>query len=105
MLDFVPQKHLSYYLLHDKVPAKFSRDAKRLNEDSVVVDIKDGVLFGPKTKKLAGVGGAYKGACHCQYVHWEVSVDEEDELNHMVCRCDMCKKLGGGPYNCIYIVP
>ncbi|KAF2629360.1 hypothetical protein BU25DRAFT_409256 [Macroventuria anomochaeta] len=57
ILEFASQEHLDYYLLQDKVHAEFSRNAKPLIEDSVVVDIKDGLLFGPKPRKPVGQGG------------------------------------------------
>ncbi|KAF9691606.1 hypothetical protein EKO04_010287 [Ascochyta lentis] len=105
VLEFASQAHLDYYLLQDEVHAAFSRAAKPLIEDSVVVDIKDGVLFGPKPRKPVGAGGVWKGACHCGDVEWDVTIAEEEELKHIVCHCDTCKKLGGGPYSCNYIVP
>ncbi|KZM23860.1 carbon-sulfur lyase [Ascochyta rabiei] len=105
VLEFASQAHLDYYLLHDGVHAEFSRAAKPLIEDSVVVDITDGVLFGPRPKKPVGLGGLWTGACHCGDVEWEVAIPEEEELRHIVCHCDTCKKLGGGPYSCNYIVP
>lgn len=105
VLEFATQEHLDYYLLHDSVHAQFSRDAAPLVEDSVVVDIRDGVLFGPKPRKPVGEGGVWKGACHCGDVAWEVSVGEGEQMRHVVCHCDTCKKLGGGPYSCNYIVP
>ena len=105
VLEFASQQHLDYYLLQDEVHAEFSRKAKPLIEDSVVVDIKDGVLFGPKPKKPVGLGGVWKGTCHCQDIEWSVQVSQDEELKHIVCHCDTCKKLGGGPYSCNYIVP
>ncbi|KAJ4409774.1 hypothetical protein N0V91_002248 [Didymella pomorum] len=105
VLEFASQDHLDYYLLQDPVHLEFSRSAKHLIEDSVVVDISDGVLFGAKPRKPVGRGGRWEGACHCGDVEWEVQVGEEEELKHIVCHCDTCKKLGGGPYSCNYIVP
>ena len=104
VLEFASQDHLDYYLLQDPVHLEFSRSAKHLIEDSVVVDISDGVLFGAKPRKPVGRGGRWEGACHCRDVEWEVQVGEEEELKHIVCHCDTCKKLGGGPYSCNYIV-
>ncbi|KAJ8109855.1 hypothetical protein OPT61_g7151 [Boeremia exigua] len=104
VLEFASQEHLDYYLLRDSVHAEFSRDARPLVEDSVVVDITDGVLFGPRTKMPVGVGGVWKGACHCGDVGWEIRVAEGENVRHIVCHCDTCKKLGGGPYSCNYIV-
>ncbi len=105
VLEFASQAHLDYYLQHDPVHAEFSRSAKPLTEDSVVVDITDGVLFGPKPKMPVGVGGVWTGSCHCRDVGWEVRVPEGEEVKHTVCHCDTCKKLGGGPYSCNFIVP
>jgi len=105
ILEFACQEDLDYYLLHDGVHAEFSRNAKPLIEDSVVVDIKDGVLFGPRPRRPVGEGGVWKGACHCGDVGWEVRIAQGEQLRHIVCHCDTCKKLGGGPYSCNYIVP
>ncbi|KAF3039856.1 hypothetical protein E8E11_004703 [Didymella keratinophila] len=105
VLEFASQDHLDYFLLQDPVHLGFSRNAKPLIEDSVVVDIRDGVLFGLKPRKLVGLGGRWEGACHCSDMKWGVRVGEEEELKHIVCHCDTCKKLGGGPYSCNDIVP
>ncbi|KAF3037505.1 hypothetical protein E8E12_006426 [Didymella heteroderae] len=62
VLEFASQEHLDYYLLQDSVHLEFSRNAGPLIEDSVVVDIKDGVLFGPKPRKPVGLGAIWKDA-------------------------------------------
>ena len=105
ILEFASPEHLDYYLLHDQVHAEFSLNAKPLIEDSVVVDIRDGVLFGPKPRRPTNLSGVWKGACHCGDVRWEVSVEKTETIKHVLCHCDTCKKLGGGPYSCNYIVP
>lgn len=110
VLEFASQDDLDYYLTRDPVHLEFSRNAHPLIEDSLVVDIRDGVLFGPAAKRPPGVtfpgegGRTWKGACHCGGCEWEVRTDGED-LKHVLCHCDTCKKLGGGPYSCNYIVP
>lgn len=105
ILEFASQDDLDYYLLQDEVHAEFSRKASPLVEDVTVIDIQDGVLFGPTPQKPIGLGGRYKGACHCRAAEWEVQVQEGEKLNHVLCHCDTCKRLGGGPYSCNYIVP
>ncbi|KAI7318512.1 hypothetical protein KC315_g10034 [Hortaea werneckii] len=60
VLEFANQGDLDYYLLHDPVHREFSRNAGPLIEDSLVVDIRDGVLFGPKAKRPLG-SGEYRG--------------------------------------------
>lgn len=110
VLEFASQDDLDYYLTRDPVHLEFSRNAHPLIEDSLVVDIRDGVLFGPAAKRPLGVtfpgegGRTWKGTCHCGGCEWEVRTDGED-LKHVLCHCDTCKKLGGGPYSCNYIVP
>lgn len=110
VLEFASQDDLDYYLTRDPVHLEFSRNAHPLIEDSLVVDIRDSVLFGPGAKRPAGVtfpgegGRTWKGGCHCGGCEWEVRTDGED-LKHVLCHCDTCKKLGGGPYSCNYIVP
>jgi hypothetical protein len=104
ILEFASQEDLDYYLLRDEVHAEFSRQALPLVEEVTVVDITDGVLFGPTPKKPVGLGGLYKGACHCRGCEWEVQVPEGEALKHVLCHCDTCKRLGGGPYSCNYIV-
>lgn len=103
VLEFESQADLDYYLTKDPVHLDFSAKAKPLIEDSVVIDIIDGVLFGSKAVKPIGVNGVYQGSCHCSNMAWEVA--SEDRLKHVLCHCDTCKKLGGGPYSCNYIVP
>lgn len=103
ILEFASQEDLNYYLLEDSVHAEFSRKAHPLIEDSLVVDISDGVLFGPTPQKPYGHNGLWKGVCHCGECKWEVQSAEE--LKHVLCHCDTCKKLGGGPFSCNYIVP
>lgn len=105
ILEFASQEDLDYYLLQDTVHAEFSRQAAPLVEDVTVVDIQDGVLFGPTPQKPVGLGGLYKGSCHCQGCEWEVQTPEGEALKHVLCHCDTCKRLGGGPYSCNYIVP
>jgi hypothetical protein len=105
ILEFASQEDLDYYLLQDEVHAEFSRKAAPLVEDVTVIDIQDGVLFGPTPQKPIGLGGRYKGACHCRGSEWEVQVPEGETLKHVLCHCDTCKRLGGGPYSCNYIVP
>ncbi|KAJ4314667.1 hypothetical protein N0V94_006348 [Neodidymelliopsis sp. IMI 364377] len=83
ILEFASQEHLDHYLLRDEVHAEFSRNAHPLIEDSLVVDIRDGVLFGVKPKKPVGLGGVWKGKCHCGDVEWEVRVDEGEQLKHI----------------------
>lgn len=105
VLEFASQEHLDYYLLQDQVHAEFSRNAHPMIEDSVVVDIRDGVLFGPSPRKRVGLGGKWQGSCHCRGCEWEVTVELGETLKHVLCHCDTCKRLGGGPYSCNYIVP
>ncbi|KAH6643235.1 hypothetical protein C7974DRAFT_469401 [Boeremia exigua] len=47
VLEFADQDDLDYYLTTEPVHLAFARDSKALIEDSMVVDIQDGVLFGP----------------------------------------------------------
>lgn len=105
ILEFASQEDLDYYLLQDPVHAEFSRKAAPLVEDVTVIDIQDGVLFGPTPQKPIGLGGLYKGSCHCQICEWEVQAPEGETLKHVLCHCDTCKRLGGGPYSCNYIIP
>ncbi|PSN59490.1 hypothetical protein BS50DRAFT_447478, partial [Corynespora cassiicola Philippines] len=44
VLEFASQEDLDYYLTAEPVHLQFSKNAKPLIEDSVVIDIKDGVL-------------------------------------------------------------
>ena len=104
ILEFASQEDLDYYLLRDEVHAEFSRQAMPLVEEVTVVDITDGDLFGPTPKKPIGLDGVYKGACHCRGCEWEVRVPKGEVLRHVLCHCDTCKRLSGGPYSCNYIV-
>jgi hypothetical protein len=103
VLEFASQADLDYYLLEDPVHLAFSKAAAPLVEDSVVLDIRDGMLFGPTPKRPGATNGVYKGSCHCGRMEWRVK--SQDTLKHVLCHCDTCKKLGGAPYSCNYIVP
>lgn len=103
VLEFASQEDLDYYLTQEPVHLEFSRQAGPLIEDSVVIDIKDGVLFGPKadhpTLKKEGVR---VGSCHCKAVRWTAQLKSAE---HILCHCSTCQKLGGGPYSCNQIIP
>ncbi|KAF2154622.1 hypothetical protein K461DRAFT_275751 [Myriangium duriaei CBS 260.36] len=101
VLEFASQDDLDYYLTEDPVHLAFSQAAGPLIEDSLVVDIRDGILFGPKAERPIGADET-KGSCHCGRVVWAVKLENKE---HVLCHCDTCKKLGGGPYSCNQIVP
>ncbi|KAI7333550.1 hypothetical protein KC315_g4169 [Hortaea werneckii] len=101
VLEFASQEDLNYYLLQDPVHREFSRNAGPLIEDSLVVDIRDGVLFGPKAKRPLG-RGEYRGTCHCGGLEWTAKLDVAE---HVLCHCQTCQKLGGGAYSCNQIIP
>lgn len=106
VLEFASQAHLDYYLTQDAVHRAFSQAAGPLLEDSCVVDIQDANLLGPgfvHPDAQTAAGYAYHGKCHCGALGWRVTSDEV--LSHVLCHCDTCKQLGGGPYSCNYIVP
>ncbi|KAJ2906796.1 hypothetical protein MKZ38_010787 [Zalerion maritima] len=115
VLEFASQGDLDYYLTEDPVHLGFSRDVagRGLVEDSLVVDLREGELFGEEATKPDGAsrgggrGGArvYKGACHCGDCGFEVRVPEGEALGHVLCHCDTCKKISGAPFSCNYIVP
>ncbi|KAF2107707.1 Mss4-like protein [Lophiotrema nucula] len=103
ILEFASQDDLDYYLTQEPVHLQFSASAKPLIEDSVVLDIKDGVLFGPAAKypNLKEVG-TREGKCHCEAVRWTAKLEKAE---HVLCHCSTCQKLGGGPYSCNQIIP
>lgn len=101
VLEFESQDELDYYLTAEPVHLEFSRNAAHLIEDSLVVDIKDGVLFGPTAKRPLGET-EYLGSCHCNSVTWTVKLGVAE---HVLCHCRTCQQLGGGPYSCNQIVP
>lgn len=119
VLEFESQDELDYYLTAEPVHLEFSRNAaplmydrmielscyqqtnKSCREDSVVIDIKDGVLFGPSAKRPLGEN-EYLGSCHCSAVTWTAKLDVAE---HVLCHCRTCQQLGGGPYSCNQIVP
>ncbi|KAF1999002.1 hypothetical protein P154DRAFT_438081 [Amniculicola lignicola CBS 123094] len=107
ILEFASQDDLDYYLTEEKVHGKFSKLAKPLIEDSVVVDIVDGELFGgravhPRFKnENGGKGSVHEGSCHCESVRWVVRLEKAE---HVLCHCLTCQKLGGGPYSCNQII-
>ncbi|KAK0112687.1 hypothetical protein ONS95_014426 [Cadophora gregata] len=96
VLEFASQSDLDYYLTTDPVHLAFSAAAKPLIEDSVVLDIHDGVLFGPSPRAPPNQTKTYQGSCHCQSVAWEATLTD---AKHILCHCGTCQKLGGGPYS------
>jgi hypothetical protein len=83
VLQFANQADLDYYLLEDPVHLEFSRQAKPLVEDSMVVDIRDGILFGsPATRPLQS--GQYRGSCHCGALEWVAKLENPE---HVLCYC------------------
>lgn len=104
ILEFASQDDLDYYLTAEPVHMQFSRDAKPLIEDSLVVDIKDGVLFGAKAEHplLKEKEGLWRGSCHCETIRWTARLENAE---HVLCHCETCRKLGGGPYSCNQIIP
>jgi hypothetical protein len=104
ILEFASQSDLDYYLTAEPVHVQFSKDAKPLIEDSLVVDFKDGVLFGAKAEHplLREVEGLWRGSCHCETVRWTARLESAE---HVLCHCATCQKLGGGPYSCNQIIP
>ncbi|THX94111.1 hypothetical protein D6D08_01780 [Aureobasidium pullulans] len=101
VLEFENQDDLNYYLTKEPVHIAFSKSAGPLIEDSCVIDIKDGVLFGPPAKRPLGEG-EYQGSCHCGGINWTAKLSTAE---HVLCHCSTCQKLGGGPYSCNQIVP
>ncbi|KAF2719002.1 hypothetical protein K431DRAFT_287177 [Polychaeton citri CBS 116435] len=101
VLEFESQDDLDYYLLEDEVHREFSRSAAPLVQDSVVVDIRDGVLFGPAAKRPLPQD-SFKGSCHCGQMEWAAKLQK---IEHVLCHCSTCQKLGGGPYSCNQIIP
>jgi hypothetical protein len=100
VLAFRCQEDLDYYLTEDAVHAAFSKAAKPLIEDSLVVDIHNGVLFGP-SPPAPSKAKLYTGSCHCGSITWTARLEKAE---HVLCHCDTCKKLGGGPYSLNAIV-
>ncbi|THX65145.1 hypothetical protein D6D11_00683 [Aureobasidium pullulans] len=101
VLEFENQDDLDYYLTKEPVHIAFSKSAGPLIEDSCVIDIKDGVLFGPPAKRPLGEG-EYQGSCHCGGINWTAKLSTAE---HVLCHCSTCQKLGGGPYSCNQIIP
>ncbi|KAL5416924.1 hypothetical protein PMIN04_007986 [Paraphaeosphaeria minitans] len=103
ILEFASQDDLDYYLTAEPVHLQFSKDAKPLIEDSLVVDIRDGMLFGAKAEHplLKGEEGLWRGSCHCETVRWTARLESAE---HVLCHCATCQKLGGGPYSCNQII-
>ncbi|KAJ9648131.1 hypothetical protein H2201_002330 [Coniosporium apollinis] len=102
VLEFANQEDLDYYLTSDPVHLAFSKAAGPLIEDSVVVDIRDGILFGSPAKRPGTGPGNYSGSCHCGQMAWTANLGTAE---HVLCHCETCRKLGGGPYSCNQIIP
>ncbi|KAK3078882.1 hypothetical protein LTS18_006377, partial [Coniosporium uncinatum] len=106
VLDFENQSDLDYYLTKEPTHLQFSKAAKPLIEDSVVIDIIDGQLFGQPAPVPDEVSSQdrnlYGGRCHCGQITWTARLHTAE---HVLCHCDTCKALGGGPYSCNQIIP
>jgi hypothetical protein len=103
VLEFACQEDLDYYLTGEPVHLQFSKEAGPLIEDSVVIDIRDAILFGPPAEHPSlKKKGTYRGSCHCEAVTWSAKLDAAE---HVLCHCSTCQKLGGGPYSCNQIIP
>lgn len=101
VLEFKSQEDLDYYLTEDPVHLAFSKAARPLIDDSVVVDIHDRVLFGP-SPPAPTKSKLYAGSCHCGSITWTARLDKAE---HILCHCSTCQKLGGGPYSLNAIIP
>ncbi|KAG9666640.1 hypothetical protein KCU99_g6518, partial [Aureobasidium melanogenum] len=101
VLEFENQEDLNYYLTQEPVHIEFSRNAGPLIEDSCVIDIKDGILFGPPADRPLSQD-EYQGSCHCGGINWTARLSTAE---HVLCHCSTCQKLGGGPYSCNQIIP
>ena len=125
VVEFENQDDHDYYHLEDQVHIDFSKHAAPLIDDSVVVgngstlshttniisrgssmligipDIEDGKLVGTKAKKPGKLPGLYQGSCHCGQLEWEAKLETAE---HILCHCNTCKKLGGGPYSMNQII-
>lgn len=102
VLEFENQDDLDYYLTQEPVHREFSKAAGPLIEDSLVIDIRDGVLFGPAATRPTLPAGTYNGSCHCGAITWKATLTTAE---HVLCHCSTCQKLGGGPYSCNQIIP
>ena len=98
ILEFASTEDRDYYLLKDPVHHAFSAKAGPLIEDSLVIDFEDSRLFADSTPAPVQ---SYDGSCHCGMIGWTVRLANPQ---HILCHCDTCKKLGGGPFSCNQIV-
>ncbi|QIW98466.1 hypothetical protein AMS68_003984 [Peltaster fructicola] len=46
----------------------------------------------------------YNAKCHCGHHEWSWDLNEE-QSKHILCHCNTCKILSGGPYTLNQIVP
>jgi len=102
VLEFDSQDELDYYLTQEPMHLQFSKEAEPLIEDSLVIDIRDGVLFGPAATRPTVPASTYNGSCHCGAITWKATLTTAE---HVLCHCSTCQKLGGGPYSCNQIIP
>lgn len=101
VLEFKDEADRDYYLLKDSVHHRFSEKAGPLIEDSVVVDLKDGVLFSEAVQSKDDNTNILEGTCHCGNLKWDVRLDD---YKHIICHCRTCQLLGGGPFSCNAVV-
>lgn len=101
VLEFKDEADRDFYLLKDAVHHHFSEKAGPLIEDSVVVDLKDGVLFNEFEQAQQDQRNVMEGSCHCGDIKWEVMLQD---YKHTICHCRTCQLLGGAPYSCNAVV-
>ena len=101
IIQFQSEGDRDYYLIHDQVHRRFSEQAGPFIEDSVVVDLKDGVLFSEAVSSEKETAKVMQGSCHCCDIKYSVTLSE---YQHVLCHCRTCQLLGGGPYSCNAIV-
>jgi hypothetical protein len=75
-------------------PVAFHLRGARLTE--TYEDIHDSVLFGPSPPRPASKPKTYNGSCHCGEIEWTAKLSKAE---HVLCHCQTCRKLGGGPYS------
>ncbi|MCJ1475659.1 hypothetical protein MMC13_004322 [Lambiella insularis] len=100
VLEFASAADRDYYILRDPAHISFSQSASPLIEDSLVVDIEPGNLFGSAPSRPS-FPTEYKGSCHCGSIEWTAVLETPE---HILCHCGTCKKLGGGPYSLNQII-
>jgi hypothetical protein len=94
--------YISYF---SHITAEQSLTLNVNSEDSVVLDILPGKLFGTFPPAPPTTKTTHTGTCHCGSLHFTAALPTYPTPAHILCHCRTCQLLSGAPYTCNAIIP